>query len=99
VAQRRALELAIRHHGDGAVQAMAQRRNLAALLVARLRFERLLRGSPQAEAWFDADPEAFAAAFKRYHAEVPPAAFFPQAEARLFRQWVGSRVESGRGAQ
>lgn len=71
---------------------------LAALLVARLRFERLLRGSKQAEAWFDADPEAFAAVFKRYHAEVPPAAFFPQAEARLFQQWVGSRVESGRGA-
>lgn len=60
---------------------------MAALLVARLRFERLLRGSPEAEAWFDRDPEGFAAAFRRYHAEVPPAAFFPPVEARLFQRW------------
>lgn len=60
---------------------------LAALLVARLRFERLLRGSPEAEAWFDRDPEGFAEAFRRYHAEVPPSAFFPPVEARLFQSW------------
>ncbi|MFT3772336.1 MAG: hypothetical protein QM820_43630 [Minicystis sp.] len=61
---------------------------MAALLVARLRFERLLRGSPEAEAWFERDPEGFADAFRRYHAEVPPEAFFPPAEARLFRRWA-----------
>ena len=61
---------------------------LAALLVARLRFERLLRGSPDAEAWFERDPEGFAAAFRRYHAEVPPTAGFPPDEARLFQRWA-----------
>ena len=64
---------------------------MAALLVARLRFERLVRGSPEAEAWFEADPEGFAAAFRRYHAEVAPTAFFPPAEARLFQGWMAAR--------
>jgi hypothetical protein len=58
---------------------------MAALLVARLRFERLMRGSPEAETWFEADAAGFAAAFRRYHAEVPPTAFFPAEEARSFR--------------
>ena len=61
---------------------------LAALLVARLRFERLLRGSPKAEAWFDRDPPSFAEAFRAYHAAVPPTAFFPRAEAALFSRYV-----------
>lgn len=61
---------------------------MSALLVARLRFERLLRGSPEAEAWFDRDPAEFSEAFRRYHAEVPPTAFFPPGEARLFRGWL-----------
>jgi hypothetical protein len=60
---------------------------MAALLVARLRFERLLRGSPAAEAWFEEDPSAFAAAFRRYHRTVAPTAFFPPEEARLFDAW------------
>lgn len=60
---------------------------MASLLVARLRFERLLRGCPEAEVWFDRDPAGFAAAFRRYHAEVPPTAFFPPGEASLFRSW------------
>jgi hypothetical protein len=60
---------------------------LTALLVARLRFERLLRGSPDAEAWFERDPASFTRAFARYHAEVPPRAFFPAAEAALFAGW------------
>lgn len=64
---------------------------MAALLVARLRFERLLRGSPEAEAWFDRDPADFSAAFRRYHAEVPPSAFFPPGEARLFRRWLAAQ--------
>jgi hypothetical protein len=60
---------------------------MTALLVARLRFERLLRGSLEAEAWFAADPAAFADAFRRYHAAVPPRAFFPADEGRLFAAW------------
>jgi hypothetical protein len=60
---------------------------ISALFVARLRFERLLQGDAEAAGWFDADPEAFAAAFRRYHTAVPPTAFFPQDEAALFRRW------------
>lgn len=70
--------------GDGA--------RLAALLVARLRFERLMRGSPEAEGWFERDPEGFARAFRRYHAEVEPTAFFPAHEARLFARWMNERA-------
>ena len=68
---------------------------MAALLVARLRFERLLRGSPEAEAWFETDAAGFATAFRRYHGEVPPAAFFPADEARAFHDWR-SRSSAGK---
>ena len=61
---------------------------MTALLVAKLRFERLLRGSPEAEAWFDRAPEAFTTAFRRYHVEVPPAAFFPREEGMAFARWM-----------
>lgn len=61
---------------------------LSALLVVRLRFERLMRGCPEAEAAFAGDPATFAAAFRRYHREVAPTAFFPAAEAALYRAWV-----------
>ncbi|AKT36692.1 hypothetical protein [Chondromyces crocatus] len=61
---------------------------MAALLVARLRFERLMRGSTDAEAWFERDPGEFTAAFQQYHQAVPPTAFFPSGEARLFREWL-----------
>jgi len=64
---------------------------LAALLMARLRFERLLRACPEAAAEFDADPGTFAARFRHYHAEVPPTAFFPSAEAALYRSWLSAR--------
>jgi hypothetical protein len=74
---------------------------LTALLVTRLRFERLLRGSPEADAWFERDPQGFAATFRRYHEEVPPRAFFPAAEARLFAAWRRSStpgVSQGRAS-
>ena len=61
---------------------------LTALLVARLRFERLLRGSPEAERWYDEDPASFTEAFRRYHAEVRPTAFSPPAEAKLWATFV-----------
>jgi len=61
---------------------------MCALLIARLRFERLLRGCPEAEAWFEESPATFAVAFRRYHAEVRPTAFFPPDEATLFRAWA-----------
>jgi hypothetical protein len=60
---------------------------MTSLLVTKLRFERLLRGSAEAEQWFEEDPRDFARAFKQYHKEVPPTAFFPPEEAKLFRAW------------
>ncbi len=62
---------------------------LAALFVARLRFERLQHGDLLAADHFDRDPAGFAALFRRYQAEVPPSAAFPQDEAALFRRWRG----------
>jgi len=61
---------------------------LTALIVARLRFERLMQGSPRAIEWFGRDPEDFTRAFKRYHTEVPPTAHDPRAENRLFEAWA-----------
>ena len=65
---------------------------MAALLVARLRFERLLRGAPEAEAWYDQDPASFTLAFRRYHHEVAPVAFFPRGEMKLWRAWCKRRA-------
>jgi hypothetical protein len=62
---------------------------LAALFIARLRFERLQHGDLEAAAHFDRDPAGFAAVFRRYHAEVPPTAAFPQDEAAHYRRWRG----------
>lgn len=61
---------------------------LTALLVAKLRFERVIRGSSAAGAWFDRDAPAFSAAFRRYHATVPPSEPFPAAEAKSFLSWA-----------
>jgi hypothetical protein len=63
---------------------------IAALLIARLRFERLIAGCPEAEAWFETDPAAFTRALRDYHHAVPPTAYFPAAEARLWRFHQGT---------
>lgn len=65
---------------------------LAALIVARLRFERLLRGSPEAGAWFERDAAGFARAFRRYHATVAPRAFFPADEAAAFADFCAAEA-------
>lgn len=62
---------------------------LAALFIARLRFERLQHGDLEAAAHFDRDPADFSRVFRRYHAEVPPTAAFPQDEAAHYRRWRG----------
>ena len=66
---------------------------LTALLVAKLRFERVIRGSSAAGDWFDRDAAAFSAAFRRYHAEVPPSEPFPAAEAKSFLAWAAAHQE------
>ncbi|MGH7149668.1 MAG: hypothetical protein ACREIU_03160 [Planctomycetota bacterium] len=64
---------------------------LTALLVAKLRFERLIRGSSKAGEWFDRDPRGFTEAFRRYHAEVPPTTSEPREETRHFEAWLADR--------
>ncbi|MCB9703435.1 MAG: hypothetical protein H6711_16200 [Myxococcales bacterium] len=71
---------------------------LAARLVVRLRFERLVQGSPRASAWFDDDPRSFVAAFRRYHAEVPARAHFPADEAELFAAWLRAQSADDPGS-
>ena len=61
---------------------------IAALLVAKLRFERLLRGSSAIEAAFERDPRRFSERFRRYHAAIPMNAFFPPDEAAAFAAFV-----------
>jgi hypothetical protein len=61
---------------------------LAALLIAKLRFERLLRGSDRAGVWFERDPAGFTERFRRYHREVEPNVFWPVEEGRCFDAWT-----------
>lgn len=61
---------------------------VAALLVAKLRFQRLTNGSRRALEWFERDPRAFTAAFQRYHHAVVPDALDPWREAELFERWL-----------
>ena len=79
--------------GDRALFAAMDRDGLriAALIVARLRFERLIHGSRSAAEWFDRDTRAFTQAFKRYHTSVAPTATFPADEARAFEAWLAAQ--------
>ncbi|MCA9002523.1 MAG: hypothetical protein KDB61_11405 [Planctomycetes bacterium] len=61
---------------------------IASLLVARLRFERLMQGSAVAIQWFESDPADFAAAFKRYHTTTASEFLMPTEEAVTFEAWV-----------
>lgn len=60
---------------------------IAALLVVKLRFQRLTTGSRLAREWFERDPRAFTDAFRAYHHEVPPTALDPWREAEAFEGW------------
>lgn len=64
---------------------------LSALLVARLRFERLMQGSRAAARWFEEDARAFTEAFRTYHRSVAPTAPFPGEEGARFEEWLASR--------
>lgn len=44
---------------------------IAHQLVVKLRFARLLRGAPSAEAWFEADPASFVEVFRAFHRDFP----------------------------
>jgi hypothetical protein len=71
---------------------------ISALLVARLRFERLLHGHPAVPDWLDRDAAGFTETFRQYHAAVPPTAFFPPDEAATFAAWLaatGASIPAG----
>lgn len=63
----------------------------AAILITKLRFERLHAASREAFAWFRDDPSGFAATFRRYQLEVP-AKPDPWSEAEAFARWVGAQL-------
>jgi hypothetical protein len=69
---------------------------LAALLVAKLRFQMLTNGSRTAAEWFARDAAGFTAAWKRYHHSVPPRALDPWREADAFAAWCTQHDVSGR---
>lgn len=60
---------------------------VTALIVTKLRFERIVNGDERLGQRFDADPEAFARAFQRYSEEVAPSFIFPGEEAEAFERW------------
>ncbi|MBL8751940.1 MAG: hypothetical protein JNK15_01460 [Planctomycetes bacterium] len=69
---------------------------LAALLVAKLRFQRLMNASRAAAEWFERDGRGFTEAFRRYHREVAPSALDPWREAAEFAAWSGRQgIEPG----
>jgi hypothetical protein len=61
---------------------------LTRLLVAKLRFERLLQGDPSLRPAFEADPAAFTERFRAYDRAVPPATCWPADEAAAFRSFL-----------
>ncbi len=65
---------------------------IAARLVLRLRFERLIHGHPPASEHFERDPQDFAQKMGRYHREVPLAAATPWGEAALWQNWSDNQT-------
>lgn len=68
---------------------------IARLLVARLRFERLMHGSRRAMRLFERAPELLTRRFRDYHADVPPTASDPWGEAESFEGWLRKRRGAG----
>jgi hypothetical protein len=82
----------LRAHGTAELAAVsADGLRMAALLVSKLRFERLVQGSRAAGDWFQRDGRGFTAAFAEYHRDVPPRAHDPWAEAAAFAAWLERR--------
>ena len=71
---------------------------VAALLVAKLRFQRLMNGSRHASEWFARDAREFTEAFRRYHSSQPPRSLDPWTESAQFERWLASRVEGDEDA-
>lgn len=86
----------VRAHGTAGgwpelAAASADGLRMAALLISKLRFERLVQGSRAAGEWFHRDGRGFTAAFAEYHRDVPPRAHDPWQEAAAFAAWLERR--------
>jgi hypothetical protein len=81
-------DAAVQPDADPALRAIdADGLCIAALLVAKLRFQNLMNASRTAAEWFERDGAGFTAVFKRYHREVPPASLDPWGERDQFAAW------------
>jgi hypothetical protein len=61
---------------------------LTAMLIQKLRFERIVRGDPELAARFEADPPGFTSVFREYLVAQPPTCVFPEEEADRFRRFL-----------
>ena len=61
---------------------------VTSLLVRKLRFERICRGDPEMVRWFEREPARFTEIFRHNSRSVPPRAYFPEEEARMFLDWL-----------
>lgn len=82
---------ALRHAPENGIR-------IAALLIVRLRFERIQQTSKPAADFFAADPRGFTAAFKQFHREVPSTELEPFADARRFEAWLGEACDGDSAA-
>lgn len=64
---------------------------LTALIVKKLRFERLTLANRDMQDLFATDPARFMQLYRAYTAAVPPVGYFPTQEGDLFRGWRDGR--------
>ncbi|MCO4744645.1 MAG: DUF692 family protein [Proteobacteria bacterium] len=74
-------------HREAVLQADADGLRLSAMLIAKLRFERILNGVEGIDAALDTDAQGFTRRFSSYHRNSPATAVFPWEEAALFKAW------------
>lgn len=61
---------------------------LTHLLLMNLRFERVLKGRPDLESWFESDPKGFVEVFRKYNESAPPTVLFAGQEAKQFSKFL-----------
>ena len=67
---------------------------MTGLLIAKLRFERIINGSAAAAHWFVAEPATFAVACRGHHRALPPLDHGPRWEAESFAAWCQQTTQS-----
>jgi hypothetical protein len=74
--------------GDGIARADEDGLRVAALLIVKLRFERVMQGSHLARRAFEANPAQFAEMFRAYHTQAAPQSPLATAEGAAFERWL-----------